>query len=138
MARVVAGYGDLMRRILAVLIFGVLNGCATAPVDPSIAAAANEPLLCSDKKQCDFYWQRAQIWVTQNSGYRIQSATDTIIATYGPSNSKVELAHQIVRIPNEDGSARITIASGCDNIFGCRPNKDVDTAAFKRYVKTGY
>lgn len=96
---------------------------------------ANEPLLCANKAQCDTYWQRAQVWVSTHSGYKVQTATDAIIQTYGPFGAKVELAHQVLRLPNENGSARIIIKSNCDNIFGCHPEPYRAAVDFKRFVR---
>lgn len=127
-----------MKKIIVLCVCCALLGCVSAPVTPEILAAANEPLLCADKKQCDFYWQRAQVWVSGNSGYKIQTVTDALIQTHGPFGSKVELAHKIVRAPNEDGSARILISSACDNMFGCQPSRESAAANFKRFVRLGY
>lgn len=115
---------------------GVLMlGCASKPIDPAVMSAAETPLICSNKAECDIYWQRAQVWVGNNSGYRIQTVTDSIIQTYGPMGQKVELAFNVSKNPGNDGSARIMIAAACDNMFGCRPNKFEAIAAFKQFVR---
>lgn len=114
----------------------VLAGCATAPPQ-SLAEMreANEPLICASNDECTLMWRRAQVWVSENSRYRIQLATDTIIETSGPRPYAVERAYRIVRLPQADGRDRITIASGCANLFGCATTENADAISFKRYLR---
>lgn len=115
-------------------LIGALAGCATTPADPTTMYIAQKPLICKDKAQCDIFWQRAQAWVGNNSGYKIQTVSDSIIQTYGPLNAKVELAHLVTKVPNNDGSAQIFIKSNCANMFGCQPDRFVSIARFKTFV----
>lgn len=127
-----------MMKSLIFTALALLAGCATQQAgDPFIESKARTPLICKDKAHCDLYWQRAQIWVQQNSRYRIQNVTDTIISTYGPFGSNVWLAYQVARVPQGDGGAEITIRAACDNMFGCNPNVTYAIAAFKQYVAVG-
>lgn len=118
----------------AVLLVALLAGCASAPKDPAVVAEAHRPLICKDKAQCDLYWSRAQAWVANNGGYRIQTVSDSVISTYGPFGGKVDLASQVTREAAADGSARIRIRLSCDNLFGCRPTPEEGAVSFKRYV----
>ncbi|EPZ6777013.1 hypothetical protein ACXPFP_005012, partial [Escherichia coli] len=86
---------------------------------------------------CDFYWKRAQFWLANNSSWKIQTATDTLISTYNPSPNSPFLAYQVSKMPNEDGSSRIFIKPFCDNMFGCQPNPYQAVVSFKNFVKTG-
>lgn len=113
-----------------------LSACATAGPDPYTLAELQSPFICENKAQCDLFWQRAQVWIAQNSTYKIQTATDTVIQTYGPLGSRVDLAFQITRIPNADGSAQIKMSAGCANIFGCRPDKFGAILEFRGFVKS--
>ena len=116
-------------------LIALLAGCVSAPnLDPALVAEAHRPLMCKDKTQCDLYWSRAQAWVANNGGYRIQTVSDSIISTYGPSGGRVELASQVTREANADGSARIRIRLSCDNRFVCRPTPEEGAVSFKRYV----
>ena len=122
-----------MLRAIPVLL---LTACATpAQVDPSTAAAANEPLVCGSKSQCDYYWQRAQAWVAQNSRYRVQSATDAVVSTYSPARGSTDYGFTVIREPRADGSARIVINMRCGNMFGCTQQPEEVAANFKRYVR---
>lgn len=112
-----------------------LAGCANNAVRPETEALAREPVICETKAQCDFYWQRAQVFIATYSRYRIQTATDTVLETYGPLGSNVELAYKVIRISNTNGSAQITINAGCANMFGCSPDRFVGIANFKNYLR---
>jgi hypothetical protein len=124
-----------MKKILGTILLAVLTGCATVGPDPQTLSQLQEPLICADKTECDFFWQRAQIWIANNSTYKIQTATDTIIETYGPMGTRVELAFRAIRIPNMNGSAQITLAAGCNNIFGCQPDKYQSILNFRAFVR---
>lgn len=126
-----------MRSGIAVAATALLVGaCAAPPPGPAITAIANEPLYCDGAEQCNLYWRRAQVWLANNSSYRIQSVTDTVITTHGPSSGSIERAYQIVRVPMDGGQEQITIASGCGNIYGCNTHADSMAASFKRFVRT--
>lgn len=125
----------IRRRFAAVALTAMLFGCASSPDDPRNDAEAVAPLTCASKEQCDAYWQRAQAWVGNNSGYRIRLANDTIIETFGPFGSKVDLAYRITRVPEGNNGARIFILPACDNIFGCYPTRTEAIKAFKRFVR---
>lgn len=125
-----------MKRMVAGVLGIAVAGCATVgEVDPAMAKEANAPLLCEGKDQCDLYWRRAQVWLASNSHYRIQSATDTVISTHGPTQHSVDRAYQIVRVPLSSKIDQITIQSGCANIFGCSTNELERALSFKRYVR---
>jgi len=118
---------------VAILLF--LAGCAIQPVDPAILAASKEPLTCANKEECDFYWQRAQAYVSKNSTYRIQSVSDTVLTTDGPIYGSAENAYHLIKVPNADGSATIEVQIACDNPFGCHPDRTVEAINLKRFVR---
>ena len=111
-------------------------GCSTqGQVDPDVMQIATTPLTCSNKAECDLWWQRAQTWVTSHSKYKVEAATDTLIQTAGPDGGKRALAYQITRTPNPDGTATIGFAAHCDGSLGCKPNPWEAGADFKQYVR---
>ena len=111
-------------------------GCSTrGQVDPDVMQIATTPLTCSGKAECDLWWQRAQTWVTDNSKYKVETSTDTLIQTAGPDGGKRALAYQITRAPNPDGTATIGFAAHCDGSLGCKPNPWEAGADFKQYVR---
>ena len=113
-----------------------LSGCADQVISPELSSEAHTPLTCANKAQCDIYWSRVQIWVSQNSFFRIQTVTDTILNTYGPDQYN-HIMYQISRIPNEDGSARIKINAGCDIQTLCEKQVYLDVISLKSFVRSG-
>lgn len=126
-----------MKRTLPILLCAVLAACAPrGQVNPDVMQIATAPLTCSDKPQCDIWWQRAQDWVRGNSKYEVQTVTDTLIQTSGPGGGKRALAYEITRTHNSDGTT-IGFAAHCDSSLGCKPDPWAAGAAFKQYVRTG-
>lgn len=119
---------------IAFIILG-LSGCAT--VDPQLAGEAAKPVVCMNKQECDLYWQRAQVWVSKNSSYRIQVVNDNVLSTYGPAElSDPTPGYSLTRVPNTDGGAAIEIDLQCYIAqFGCGHHDKIVT--LKRYISTG-
>jgi len=120
-------------------MLAALSGCATQ-LPPEVEARARDasvaPLYCSDKAQCDLYWQRAQAWIAQNSQWRIRAATDTVIETFGPGRMNgMALAYQLTKIPEAGGGAEIVVRAGCVNMFGCDAEPWQAIAVLKEYIK---
>jgi len=115
----------------------LLSGCGQmpAPGDPAANPASVEPLLCASKAQCDVYWQRAQAWVANNSAYRLQTVTDTVVETYGPLAARTGLAFRITKVPDDKEGARIYVLPACSNAFGCSPTPTDAIIAFKQFVR---
>ena len=128
--------GKLKKTLLIGLLASALTGCAVRPpADPVFTARANAPLACKDKAQCDYFWQRAQVWISTRSAYKIQTATDVVIQTYGPVGVGLDLAHRAVRENNPDGSGRISIKAMCNNYIRCDPPVEESQLKFKAYLQ---
>ncbi|MGP2412818.1 hypothetical protein ACTUSQ_01445 [Pantoea ananatis] len=126
-----------MNKIFLVFIFSLtMVGCAKK-VDPALQAEVMKPLICKDEKQCDTYWKRSQFWIANNSSWKIQTATDTLISTYNPAPYSPLLAYQASKMPHDDGSSQIFIKPYCDNMFGCQPDIYQAVVAFKSFVRNG-
>lgn len=123
-------------RLAMYLSAGLLAGCAQTPTVGQNAAssASAEPVLCINKPQCDVYWQRAQAWVANNSAYRLQTITNTVIETAGPFAARSGLAFRVTRVPDEQEGARIYVVAACGNALGCSPGSSDAVVAFKRFV----
>ena len=115
-----------------------LAACAsTGGDDPRQVAQAMEPLGCVDRAQCELYWQRAKVWISSNSYYRVQLSSDSVIETYGPYAGRMELAYRILKVPDGAGGARIMVAAECGNVFRCNPTVTDAIVAFKRFASLG-
>ncbi|NIE66520.1 hypothetical protein [Burkholderia sp. Ax-1719] len=127
-----------MKRTLPILLCAALAACAPrGQVNPDVMQIATAPLTCSDKPQCDIWWQRAQDWVRGHSMYEVQTVTDSLIQTAGPGGGKRALAYEITKTSNGDGTTTIGFAAHCDSSIGCKPDPWAAGAAFKQYVRTG-
>lgn len=138
-----------MKRMTCLLVVSVvaLAGCAPARVGddplrrspstvaPEVVQAANTPMVCQDKAQCDLYWQRAQYWLSTNSHFKIQSATDAVITTFGPQRYGGELAYSVRKEVSPTGGATIHIVAMCDSPkFGCFEHPLSAIARAKTYI----
>ncbi|AET90545.1 hypothetical protein BYI23_A027070 [Burkholderia sp. YI23] len=116
----------------------VLSGCAVQDqVSSTTMEQATAPLTCMSKAECDAWWARAQVWVTNHSEYKLQTITDSIIQTAGPSSGKRALAYQITKTPTNEGTATIGFAAHCEHPLGCEPNPWQAGADFKQFVRNG-
>src|SRR5881409_229222 len=108
--------------LLLTAVLAFLSSCSQMPSSElATTPESKEPVLCTNKTQCDLYWQRAQGWVANNSGYRLQTITDVVIETYGPLSTQTGLAFRITKVPDDKDGARIYVLPGCANVFGCSP-----------------
>lgn len=125
-----------MRKTIVMLSAGILAGCATKP-PPSEAdvAEAYAPLVCVGAQQCTEWWRRSQVWVANNSGFKIQILSDAIIETYNPPNYSLRWAFSVTREPIGEGKEQIKIAPNCGPVPICQDYPQTLMAKFKRYVK---
>lgn len=121
------------------ILCALAAGCAaTNQVSPETMQQATAPLICHADDECALWWQRAQDWVTHHAAYKLQTASDTLIATAGPSGGSGKLAYQITKASNNDGTSTIGFAAHCNSaIDGCHPDPWRAAADFKRFVRTG-
>ncbi|MGF6540464.1 hypothetical protein [Paraburkholderia youngii] len=124
------------KALLAALCLVATAGCSTqGQVNPDVMQIATKPLTCSNKAECDLWWQRAQSWVASHSKYEIETANDSLIQTAGPDGGKRALAFQITRASEPDGTVTIGFSAHCDSSLGCKPNPWEAGADFKQYVR---
>ena len=90
-----------MFRSTALIAILAIAGCAAPqPVrSPAVVAAADAPLLCKGKDQCDLYWQRALFYVNNNSRFKVQLANDSLIQTFSPTGQTSYVGYNISREP---------------------------------------
>ncbi|MFL1908378.1 hypothetical protein [Plesiomonas shigelloides] len=116
----------------------IITACAqNPPVSPEVKAAAEKPLICNGKEQCDFYWERALFYVSSNSKFKVQTATDNLIQTFSPTGQTPLVGYQVVREPLSKDEYRIWVKVWCDNMFGCVPDSTVEVANIKKYIAGG-
>lgn len=110
-----------------------LGGCLTTqdadqPPIPSIK--------CKQGQDCDGKWSRAVAWVSQNSAYKIQVQSDSLIQTYSAvEDSDTGLSMTVTKAAlTEPGEYEIVARMGCANPIGCVPDPQTALAQFAAFV----
>ena len=111
-----------------------LAGCLPIAVASwsHLSERAEEPVACATKDECDAAWQKAIEWVSQRCAFKIQTQTESLVETEGPSAAPSnDVACRLERVPTGDaGSAQLEITARCGNYFGCVPEPLYLRAAF--------
>ena len=127
-----------MKALAAAAAALALTGCAALGPKPALPAdftAATVPLYCMSAEQCMLYWQRAQVWIANNSRWKIQLATDTLIETYNGVGESRDPGFRLLRVPQSNGWQELELTLACRSMFGCEHDRATYVASFKRYVR---
>lgn len=135
----------MMRKVFSTTILAaLLSGCATAPTEEDLAKQAKKAArfeefqrtipICEGEEDCKVKWEAAQIWISNNAGYKIQIATDALIETYNAVGSSPYLAAKVTKEPLGGGRYRIFVQLWCDNLLGCMPKPIKAALKFNQYV----
>lgn len=130
-----------MKCQIAALVVVLLFGCAgqgptrgaPPPTDAEMADSKVE-VHCKNEAQCVRWWRTAQVWVAQNSGMKVQIATDAIVDTYNPSRNVNGWGVLVTRMPHIDGGDIIDINATCRPAASCSLAEETFIAKFKRAV----
>lgn len=126
-----------MKHLITIATALLLAACVSAPPAPPahIQREADAPLICTTEAQCSLYWQRGQVWISQNGAYKFKTISDTIVETYdGAGDGTPRLVFGLIREPRAGGSSRIYVRAVCQNMFGCERHPMDAIAAAKRYM----
>lgn len=119
--------------LLITLLF--LAGCANSYEQQAKVAQFNATIpQCETENQCRVMWEMAQIWVNNNSGYKIQMFTDSVIETFNSNNT--DLAVTVNKIPIGSGRYEFRVKTWCGNFLGCFPNSWDAAIDFNRSVSS--
>ena len=121
----------------AVAALAVVGGCASRspPLSVSQYVEYAKPLECKGADECTRLWRRAQVWVAQNAGFKIQVATDAIIETYNAPIYSNQWAMRVVRIPKSDGVEEIDLTPNCGQVPLCTISPEKLIVRFKRDLR---
>jgi hypothetical protein len=98
------------------------------------ASAVDSPVTC---QPCTTEWQRAQLWLTAHSKWKVQTATDVVLSTYSPVDADVSYGFTVTKEPLASDRYRITVRMQCGNPLGCDPLAPDVRRSFYHYVRTG-
>jgi hypothetical protein len=79
--------------------------------DQNAIALAKEPVYCDGADECKIKWERAVNYVSQHSGYRFQTMTDTFAQTPAPQGS-TQITTTLRKEPVGGGRYRIADTGG--------------------------
>jgi hypothetical protein len=123
--------------MIGVMGLVLATGCATT-TDPQRQALIDElnrtiP-TCAGAEDCNAKWEAAQLWVTRNASYKIETVTNVLIETYNPAPNSPSLAARVIKESQGGGKYRLLVTMWCDNIFGCTPDAHVKALEFNKAV----
>ena len=124
-----------MTRIITLTACAAIAACTT--MTPAQQAEtqrqAARPVTCT-VADCEVKWGRALQWVLNNSAYKIQNQSESLLTTMGPLPDDPRPAFTISKIAQGDGRYVIDFRAGCDNMFGCVPTLVESRASFVQAV----
>jgi hypothetical protein len=125
---------NLSKYLCICLLTLLLVACAhkDEAINPKVIEAANTPLICESKESCDILWSKAQIWVSENAGYKIQIATDSIIETYSARDYSTGYSIRLTKTPKENGKYELKLNISCGPYPICGENQIYFQARFRR------
>ncbi len=121
--------------IVAISILA-LSGCITAEQQASVAEAP-KPLTCHAGADCDAKWSRANAWVTEHAKYKVETKSESLIQTAGPSTFETDPSptYNIRKIAMGPNEYAIEFAGACDSIFACTPTLSSAQADFSQSIQ---
>ena len=99
-----------------IIVLIKLTGCADVRlVQQQILQLKNQPPKCFSQIECNAMMEAAQVWLSNNSLLKIQTATSAIIQTYSDINSHCYPSSYIVeKVPIRANEWKITLDSSCE------------------------
>ena len=122
--------------ILAAAGLAALTGCATTNPAEREQIERTRP-TCEGVADCTAKWDAAQLWIVKNAGFKLQTTTNVVLQTFGPSTAaedSTRLAVTVTREPEGASRYRIVAHVSCGNPFGCTPEPVPAVLDFNRTV----
>jgi hypothetical protein len=117
--------------IVLCLIF-LLSACSSTQQVQWKKDAA-QPLTCSKGADCEAKWDRALIWVRNNSESKIDTANESMITVRIPPKSSSAI-FTITKDKADPETYTINFRAGCSSMLGCTPSILELKASFVNYV----
>jgi hypothetical protein len=130
-----SAYKMIRHLTMVICLIFLLSACSTTSSTQRAQRKkdAARPLTCSKGPDCEAKWDRALIWVQNNSEAAIQIANETIITTRTPQNSSSPVI-SITKTEAEPGTYAIHFRANCSWILGCTPSISKLKASFANYI----
>ncbi len=112
-----------------------LCGCITAEQQASVAEPP-KPITCHAGADCNAKWSRADAWIKEHSKYKVETSSEPLIQTSGPSafDTDPSPTYKLTKVATGPGEYTIELTGGCDSVFGCTPIIPAAQADFTQSV----
>jgi len=129
-----------MRYLRLVFIAGVLFGaCSCSEVTGDLGVSMPEQIRCQVGPDCDLKWERANTWVVENSGLKLQTKTDGLIKTVESPKVSRTLVVTITKNPTSQSSIyEINFIGGCSSMLSCVPSAAESRTSFANFVSAAH
>jgi len=124
---------------LACTLFGAWS-CSGGGGGGGLEANLTKPpkVTCQAGSDCDGKWGRANKWVTESSGLKIQTTTDSLITTVQSKVDSRTLVLTVAKNPtSQPGVYEISVTAGCPSMFSCLPPTAEVGARLTNFIATG-
>jgi hypothetical protein len=113
-----------------------LSGCITAEQQASVTESP-KVITCRAGADCDAKWSKAGSWITEHSKYTVETNSDSLIQTSGPSTLDTDPSprYKVAKVMKGPGEYAIEFAGDCDSIFECTPSLSTAQADFTQSVE---
>jgi hypothetical protein len=119
--------------LMACALFGICR-CAGS-VGPEYDLSKPHQIMCEAGPDCDAKWARANTWVTENSGLKIQTKTDSQIKTVqSTADSRILVVSITKNATSKPGVYEISFIGGCPSPLSCLPPIAESRAQFAKFV----
>lgn len=111
-----------------------LGGCLTTQ---DAQQAPIPSIKCKQGQDCDGKWSRAVAWVSENSAFKIQVQSDSLIQTYSSvgDTDTTGLSVTVTKAALDQPSEYEIVAHiGCANPIGCVPDPQTALGQFTAFV----
>jgi hypothetical protein len=108
-----------------------LCGCITAEQQASLAEPP-KPIRCHSGADCDAKWSRANAWMAEHSKYKVESSSESLIQTSGPSTFETDPypSYKVTKVAMGPAEYSIEFTGACDRIFPVHTDRVSSTGRF--------
>ncbi len=124
-------------RLSLLMAWGLFGVCSCTGGDRPEAGLSKPPqITCQAGPDCDAKWARANKWVTESSGLKIQSKAESQIKTVGSreGNSRTLVVTITKNATSKPGIYEISFVGGCPSQLGCVPPIAESRTRFVNFV----
>jgi hypothetical protein len=119
--------------LMALVLFGTCSCAGGGGLEAGMSKAGQ--ITCQAGPDCDAKWARANKWVTESSGLKIETKTDAQIKTVPSAPDSRNLVVTITKNPtSRPGVYEISFVGGCPSPLSCLPPIAESRTRFANFV----